>query len=150
LRTTPEEHATGVHRRHQDLPEPFVASWPIQGGHSLAQTIACPTIVALDQVGKAEAQVGERVLDDIVVGERQREGALAGGNGDVIRAHPVEMVGQKDRDLAEATRIVEGFREGLRLTQTGQYPLKLPERAERRAQGEPEIDSLLTRGTLVR
>ena len=82
-----------MHRRHQDLPEPSIASWPIKGGHSLVQTITCPTIVTLDAVGNAEAQVGERVLNDIAIGDRQREGALAGGNGVVIRAHPVEMVG---------------------------------------------------------
>src|SRR5215467_13737246 len=43
--------------------------------------------------------------------------------------------------------VVESHRQGFRLVQSHQDTAKIAERAERRAQGEPEIDGLLTRVT---
>ena len=39
----------------------------------------------------AEVVVRQRVQDDIPAGRGEREGALAGGDGLVIRAHDAEM-----------------------------------------------------------
>src|SRR5687767_8502412 len=54
-----------------------------------------------------------------------------------------------DRDLSQPTRVVEGCRESLRLTETREDPPKISQRAERIAQGEPEINGLLVRGALL-
>ena len=58
------------------------------------------------------------------------------------------MVGQKERDLSQPTRVIEGRREGLGLAQIRQDTPKVARRKERRAQGEPEIDGLLARVAL--
>ena len=47
-------------------------------------------------------------------------------------------------------RVVEGFRESLGLTQRRQDTPRVARREERQAQGEPEIDGLLARGTRLR
>jgi transposase-like protein len=60
-------------------------------------------------VGSAEVQVRQRVQDAIPAGGREREGALAGSDGLLIRTPEVEMGRQKVGDLAQTTRIVEGF-----------------------------------------
>src|SRR2546422_11102166 len=46
--------------------------------------------------------------------------------------------------------IVERRRQGLGLLETRQNTLRGARRQERRAQGEPEVDGLLARGTLLR
>jgi hypothetical protein len=101
-------------------------------------------------VGEAEVLVRQRVQDGIPAGRSQREGALTGGDGLVIRAHEAEMDCQKERDLSQPTRIVEGHREGLGLAQSRQDTPKIAERAERRAQGESEIDSQRARVACLR
>jgi hypothetical protein len=60
------------------------------------------------------------------------------------------MVCQKVRDLPQPTRVVEGRREGLGLVQKRQNTPIIAERAERCAQGEPEIDALLACIALLR
>jgi hypothetical protein len=50
---------------------------------------------------------------------------------------------QKERDLCQPTRVVEGCREGLGLAQQRQDTPKVARRQERRAQGQPQIDRLL-------
>ena len=99
-------------------------------------------------VGSAEVVVRQRVQDDIPAGRGERQGALAGGDGLVIRAHVAEMACQKDRDLSQPTRVVEGLSEGLGLAQIRQDAPQVARRMERRAQGEPEIDGLLARVAL--
>src|SRR5262245_21226851 len=56
---------------------------------------------------------------------------------------------QSERDLSQPTMVVESHREGFRLTQSRQAPRILTERAEGRAQGKSQIDSLLTCGACL-
>ena len=74
---------------------------------------------------------------------------LADGDGLVVLAHEVAMDGQKDRDLCQPTRVVEGCRQGRGLVQIGQDTPEVVRRKERRAHGEPEIDGLLARVALL-
>ena len=76
-----------------------------------------PADIALGLVGEAEVAVRQCVQDDIPAGRGEREGALSGGDGLVIRAHEAEMLCQKARDLSKPTRVVEGRCEGLGLAQ---------------------------------
>src|SRR4029450_9735353 len=62
----------------------------------------------------------------------------------------VKREAQIKTNLCEPTMIVQGLGEGLSLTQRHQNTFQLTSRKERRAQGEPEIDGLLTRGALLR
>ena len=57
------------------------------------------------------------MLDNIPAGCGEREAALGGGNGLVIRAHVVGVGGQKATDLGQPTWVVEAFSEGLGLAQ---------------------------------
>src|SRR5215831_2576268 len=57
---------------------------------------------------------------------------------------------QKDRDLAQPTRIGEGRGEGFSLAQTRQDTLIMVKWLKRRAQGKPKVDGLLTRVTRLR
>ena len=52
-------------------------------------------------------------------------------------------------DLSQATRIVEGFGEGLGLAQICQDTPQVARRKERCAQGESDIDGLLARLTVL-
>src|SRR5437764_15350129 len=88
--------------------------------------------------------------DDVPTNRGERQGALGGGDGLVIRAHDVEMGCQKNRNLSQPTRVVEGRRESLGLAQTRQDTPKVARRLERRTQGEAEIDGLLARVALLR
>ena len=92
-----------------------------------------------EQLDRLQLVVGQRVQDDLPAGRGEREGALGGGDGLVIRASVVEMEGQKARDLSQPTPIVDGRREGLGLVQQRQHALEITGWKERRAQGEPEI-----------
>src|SRR4030095_13355619 len=83
--------------------------------------------------------------DDLPTGRGEREGALGGSDGLVIRAHEVAMERESDRDLSQPTRVVEGYREGLGLAQICHSVPQVATWVERRAQGEPEIDGLLAR-----
>ena len=85
------EAGTGVHGGQDDLTEALVAPRPVEGRHGLPEAVDRPTIVALGLVGEAEVVVRQRVQDDIPAGRGEREGALGGGDGLVIRAHDVEM-----------------------------------------------------------
>jgi hypothetical protein len=56
---------------------------------------------------------------------------------------------QQARDLPQPTRVVEDLGEGLSLVQSRQDVLRVARRQERRTQGEPQVDGLLTRITLL-
>src|SRR5439155_20207966 len=127
-----------------DVAEALVAPGSVEGGHGLPEAGGRPTIVALGMVSEAEALVGERLQDGLPAGRGERESTLGRGDGLVIRAHKVAMDGEIDRDLAQPTRVVEGHREGFGLAQISHSTPKVTKRSERRAQGEPEIDGLLT------
>jgi len=60
------------------------------------------------------------------------------------------MDGRMEQDLAQPMWVVERHCGGFRLVQRHQDTAKLTERAERRAQGEAEIDGLLTDVTPIR
>ena len=91
LGMAPGEAGTGVHGGQDDLTEALVAPRPVEGRHGLPEAVDRPTIVALGLVGEAEVVVRQRVQDDIPAGRGEREGALGGGDGLVIRAHEAEM-----------------------------------------------------------
>ena len=84
--------ARECHGGQDDLTEALVAPRPVEGRHGLPEAVDRPTIVALGLVGCAEALVRQRLQDDLPAGRGEREGALGGGDGLVIRAHEVEMV----------------------------------------------------------
>ena len=91
LGMAPGEPGTGEHGGQEDLAEALVAPRPVEGRHGLPEAVDRPTIVALGLVGYAEVLVRQRLQDDIPAGRGEREGALAGGDGLVIRAHDAEM-----------------------------------------------------------
>jgi hypothetical protein len=144
------EVGTRYHGGQEELTEALAAPRPVEGRHGLPEAVDGPPIVTLGPVDVAEFLVRQRVRDAIAICRGQREGTLVGGDGLVVRAHDAEMVGQKARKLSQSARVVEGFRQGLGLAEQHQDPPKLAERAERRAQGEPEIDGLLARGARLR
>ena len=88
----PGEVGTGDHGGQGSLPEALVAPRSVEGRHDLPEAVDRPTIVALGLVGEAEVVVRQRLQDDIPAGRGERQGALAGGDGLVIRALMVEMV----------------------------------------------------------
>ena len=140
------EIGTREHGGQEQLTAALVAQRPVKGRHSLPEAVDRSTIVTLGLIGDTKVLVRQRVQDALPTGGGERQGALAGGDGLVIRAHGAEMDGQKDRDLSQPTRVVEGRCEGLGLAQIRQDTPKVARRQERRAQGEPEIDGLLARG----
>ena len=91
LGMAPGEPGTGVHGGQEDLTEALAAPRPLEGRHGLPEAVDRPTIVALGLVGYAEVLVRQRVQDDIPAGRGEREGALGGGDGLVIRAHEAEI-----------------------------------------------------------
>ena len=125
----------GSARRAGRPTEALVAPLPVEERHGLPEVVDRPTIVALGLVGSAEVAVRQRLQDDLPAGRGEREGALAGGDGLVMRPTSVEMERQKARDLSQPTRVVEGRREGLGLAQSRQDPPQSPdgESAVRRA-----------------
>ena len=64
---------------------------PVKGYHGLLEAVDRPTIVALGLVGLAEVAVRHRLQDDLPAGRGEREGALGGSEGLVMRAHEAEM-----------------------------------------------------------
>ena len=135
LGMAPGEPGTGAHGGQDDLTEALAAPRPVEGRHGLPEAVDRLTIVALGVVGYAEVVVRQRVQDDLPAGRGERKGALGSGDGLVIRAPEGEMDGQKDRDLSQPTRVVEGRREGLGLAQIRQDTPRVARRrsAERRA-----------------
>src|SRR5262245_19688530 len=104
-------------------------------------------IVPLEPGGKAEEVVRQCLQANRPTGRGERQGALAGGDSLVMRAHDIEIVAQKERDPSEATRVIEGRREGLSIAQQCQDTPHVARWTERIAQGKPKIDGLLTRVT---
>src|SRR5437870_13491093 len=107
------------------LTDALVARHAVEGCYGLSETDDRPTIVTLGLAGDAEVYVRQQVQDDFPTGRSEREGALGGGDGLVIRAHEVAMERERDRDLSQSTRVIEGCREGLGLTQVGQSASKV-------------------------
>jgi hypothetical protein len=134
------EPGQGDHGGQEKLVEALVAPRPIEGGH---RRVNRPTIVALGLIGLAEVLVCPQ--DHIPASRIER--ALGGGDGLVIRAHLVAMVGQKEQDPSQPARVVERLGEGLGLAQSRQDTPHIARRRERRARVEPQIDGLLARGT---
>ena len=91
LGMAPGEVGTGGHGGQDELTEALVAPRPVEGRHGLLEAVDRPTIVALGVVGYAEALVRQRLQDDIPAGRGEREGALGGGDGLVIRTPDAEM-----------------------------------------------------------
>src|SRR2546422_11101448 len=123
------ERGTGEHGGQEDLTEALVAPRPLEGRHGLPEAVNRPTIVALGLIDPTEVAVRQCVQDDVPASRGEREGALGGGDGLVIRAHGVEMGCQKARDLSQPTLVVEGCREDLSLAQTRQNTPRVAERA---------------------
>ena len=87
LGMAPGEVGTGVHGGQADLTEALVAPRTVEESRGLPEAVDRPTIVALGLVGTAEALVRKRVQGVIPAGCGERQSALAGGDGLVIRVH---------------------------------------------------------------
>jgi hypothetical protein len=134
---------TRLHGRQVDLTEALVALSPVEGRRGLSVAVDCSTIITLGPIGEAKIVVRQRVQDNLTVGHSEREGTLGGNDGLVIRAHERIIVRQKEQHLSQPTRVIKGLGKGLGFAQRRQDAPKLTKRAERRAQGEPQIDGLL-------
>jgi len=88
----PGEEDMGDHSGQVSLAQALAAPCPIEGPHSLPEAVYRSMIVALGMVGSAEVLIFQRVQDDILAIRGEREGALGGGEGLVIRTHVQEMV----------------------------------------------------------
>ena len=108
------------HHGQDDLAKVLVAPCPLERCQRLPQAGDRPTRVTLGLVGLTEVEVRQPMQDDITAGRGEGEGALAGGDGLIIRAHKAEMEGQKDQDLAQPARVIERCSEGFGLAQRGQ------------------------------
>src|SRR5207302_1663541 len=117
LSMAPGEVGTRAYGRQENSAEALAPPRLVDGCHGLTEAVYGLTVVALGLVGKAEVLVRQRVQNDIAAGRGEREGALASGNGLVIRSHEVEIERQEARDLSLSTRIVEGFGKGLGFAQ---------------------------------
>src|SRR5712691_10534434 len=93
----PGEIGTGLRSGQEDRTEVLVAPCNLEGRHGLPEAVDRPTIVTLVKVGLAELLVRQRVQDDIPASRGEREGALGGGDGLVIRTPVAEMGGQKGK-----------------------------------------------------
>ena len=146
----PGEHGIGEHGGEGGQAVALAAPRPVEDQHGLPVAVDRSTIVPLALIGKAQELGRQRVQDALPAGRGEGEGLLGSGNGLIIGPPGVEMEGQKARDLSQAMRVVEGGRERLGLAQHRQDPLQSAERAERRAQGEAEVDGLLAGRTRLR
>src|SRR5262249_42442565 len=86
------EAGTGLHGGQEALPEALAARRTVEEGYGLPEAVDRLTIITLELVGSAEAQVGQRMQDDLPASRRERQGALGSGDGLVIRPHDVEIV----------------------------------------------------------
>ena len=86
------EGGTGEHGGQEDLPEALVAPRPIESRHGLLEAVDRPAIVTPGLIGSAEVAVRQCLQDDVPAGRGERQGALGGGDGLVIRPHEEEMV----------------------------------------------------------
>jgi hypothetical protein len=75
-----------------NLAEALAAPRPVEERHGLPQTVDGLPILALGLLGCAEVEVRHRVQNTIPTARGEREGALSGGNGMLIRTHAVEIV----------------------------------------------------------
>src|SRR5262245_50434854 len=139
LGMAPGEVGTGGHGGQESRAEALVPPRTVEDGYGLPEAVDCLTIVASIQVDSGEVAVRKRAPDDVPTGRGEHQGTLGGGNGLIIRGHDVEMGCQKNRNLSQPTRVVEGRRKSLGLAQTRQDTPQVTRRLERRAQGEPEI-----------
>jgi hypothetical protein len=125
-------------------PGSLVTPRPVKERHRLLEAVDRPTIVALELVGYAEKEIRHPVQDTISIRRGKRKGIPGGGNGSVIRSPAEGLHEQTERDLYQPTRVVEGPRERFGITQSCKHAPIVAERAERRVQGESEINGLLT------
>ena len=91
LGMAPGEVGTGSHGGQVGLTEALVAPRPLEERSGLPEAVDGPTIVALSQIGRAEALVRQCVQDGLPAGRGECQGALGGGDGLVIRTHEAEM-----------------------------------------------------------
>ena len=115
------------------MAEALAAPRTVEGRHGLPEAVDRPTIVALGLVGLAEGRFASAVQDNIPTGRGERQGTLGGGDGLVIARPATEMDCQKDRDLSQPTRVIEGLRKGFGLAQGRQDTPKVA-RADRSAE----------------
>ena len=109
----PGEEGTGGRCGQNNPAEALVAPCPLKGYDGLPEGVNRSMIVALRVVVGAEALVRQCLQDDLSPGRGERQGALGGGDRLVICTHEVEMACQKERDLGQSTRVVEGLGQGL-------------------------------------
>ena len=92
-----------------------MAPCPLKRCDGLPEGVNRSIIVALGVVVGAEALVRQRLQDKLPTGRGECQGALGGGDRLVVCAHEVEMACQKERNLGQSTRVVEGLGKGLGL-----------------------------------
>ena len=114
------EVRTAEHGGQEGEAEALAALRTFEEDYGLRGAVDRPTKVALVIVGRAEEAVRQRLQDDFPTGRAEHESALGGGDGLVICSPEEKIVGQKERDLSQPTRVIEGLCEGLRLTQVRQ------------------------------
>src|SRR5262249_17133129 len=91
LGMTSGEVDMGLHGGQDDEAEALGVLRFVEERQGRPETVDRPAIVALGQVGCAEAQIRQRLPADIPAGRGEYEDALAQGDGLVICAHKVEM-----------------------------------------------------------
>ena len=95
-------------------------------------------------VGYAEVAVRQRLQDDLPAGRGERQGALAGGNGLVIRTPVSEKWTDRKRKTCPSRRGSSSASARASASRSiRQDTPKVARRPERRAQGEPQVDGLL-------
>jgi hypothetical protein len=85
------EVGAGVHCGHEDVTEALVAARLIKRRHDLLHAGNRPTIVALFLTGSAQVEVRQRLQAAVPTGRGEREGALGGSRGLVMRPQHAEM-----------------------------------------------------------
>ena len=84
---------TGEHGGQDDLTKALVALRRLEGRHGLPEAVDRPTDSHPGPGRRMPRKwFASAVQDDIPAGRGERKGALAGGDGLVIRAHKAEMV----------------------------------------------------------
>jgi hypothetical protein len=95
LGMTPGEVGAGEHGGQEDLPAALATPCPLERRDGLPEGVDGLLILTLGLGGEAEGATRQRVQDDVPAGRGEREGALGGGAGLVIRAHEAALVCQK-------------------------------------------------------
>jgi hypothetical protein len=85
------ESGPAAHGRRDNIAEVLIAPCPFEGHHGLHEAVDRLPIIALRLVGKAEALVRHRLLDDLPVSCGECPGALGSSNRLIRRADEVVM-----------------------------------------------------------